>query len=105
MLDFATSLSLSSGAALVALVSAVMALGLTRVRAPLLQLGLALVPPFGVAWVLYWLPVWMGNDPSEYSAWAPLFIVPWYGAGAVASLLIVAIDIVRKGRREQRRSR
>jgi hypothetical protein len=74
--------------ALVMALSAVVAALCLRIRLPIVRWALALVIPFVIAWCLYWMPVWVGNDPSEYAAWAPLFIVLWGLSGAVASLLV-----------------
>jgi hypothetical protein len=38
-----------------------------------------------------WMPVWMGADSSEYSAWALLFIIIWGGAGAIAAALLLLV--------------
>ena len=73
--------------ALVMALSAVVATLSLRVRLRTVR-WLALVTPFVIAWCIYWLPAWAGNDPSEYDAWAPLFIVPWGLSGAVASVLV-----------------
>lgn len=99
MLEFMMSLSLWSGALLVALVSATVALGSAFVLSKPAIWFVVLLASFGVACCLYWLPVWSGQDPSEYAAWAPLFIIPWFLAGACASVVTVhAVGRVRKGR-------
>jgi hypothetical protein len=74
--------------ALVMAPSAVVAALCLRIRLRTVRWGLALATPFVIAWCIYWMPVWAGNDPSEYGAWAPLFIVPLGLAGAVASVLV-----------------
>jgi hypothetical protein len=88
MLDFVQSLSLASGALLVAGVSAVIALVFRLAwRSKAVWLGV-LLAPLGVAYSLYWWPVWSGQgSASEHSAWAPLFITPWFLAGAGAALV------------------
>ncbi len=50
---------------------------------------LPLAAPMVVSYSLYWLPVWMGADAAEFGAWAGLFIIPWYVAGAGASAYLV----------------
>jgi hypothetical protein len=68
--------------------SAVVAALCLRIRLRTVRWALALVTPFVIAWCIYWMLVWVGNHPSEYGAWAPLFIVPWGLSGAVASVLV-----------------
>src|SRR5215472_8318096 len=41
-----------------------------------------------VAWMLYWLPVFLGASPSESGAWAVIFIGIWSVAGVCMSLFI-----------------
>lgn len=102
MLNFLLSLSLWSGALVVALVSAVVALALASAWRSKVVWFLVLLTSLGVAYCLYWLPVWSGQDPLEYAAWAPLFIIPWFLAGACTSLVVVyAVGRVR-GRRAAR---
>jgi len=46
------------------------------------------------------MPVWAGKDPSEYGAWAPLFIVPWAISGvAAAGVILVAERFATRARR------
>jgi hypothetical protein len=89
MLDALTSLSLTSGALVVAAVSAALAVGLARVSSVKARWSLGLLVPFAASYSLYWLPVWMGADPSEYSAWALLFVGPWSVAGVLASSVVL----------------
>jgi len=74
--------------ALVMALSAVVAALCLRIRLRAVRWALALATPFVIAWCIYWMPVWAGNDASEYGAWAPLFIVPWGLSGAIASVLV-----------------
>jgi hypothetical protein len=99
MLSFVLSLSLESGALLVAMMSAVMALIFALMLRGKIVWFLALLVPLSFAYCLYWFPVWRGQNPSEYAAWALLFIIPWFLAGACASLVVVyAVGRVRKFR-------
>jgi biotin transporter BioY len=91
MLNFVMSLSLESGALLVVLVSVVMALAFASMLRGKVVWFLALLAPLGVAYCLYWFPVWSGQDSSEYSSWALVFIIPWFLAGACASLIVVYV--------------
>jgi hypothetical protein len=89
--DFLNSLSLGSGAAIVAVCSALLAWPLCYVRQAIFRWLGAVAVPFLLAYGLYWSPVWLGADPSEYFSWAFLFIGKWFLAGAVASLLVVIV--------------
>ena len=80
--------------ALVMALSAVVAGLCLRIRLRMVRWALALVIPFVIAWCLYWMPVWVGNDPSEHAAWAPLFVVLWgpVGCRCLASRLYCQAD-------------
>ena len=89
--EFVESLSLWSGAILVAVLSAaVIWLLCSMFPAPLRKFWVVIVP-FVLAYCVYWSPVWLGADPSEYHAWALVFIVPWFLAGAIPSAAIVRL--------------
>lgn len=88
MLDFVNSLSFESGALIVAGLSMLPAIGWGFLRKTRLKWTLALTVPYLFAHSLYWLPVWLGEHPSEFSAWSVIFIVPWYLAGAISSALV-----------------
>jgi len=87
--NFLESLSVGSGACLVAILSAVLAWPLGYVRPALLRWAGAVVLPFVLATGFYWLPVWLGRNPSEYSSWALLFIGTWFLAGAGSSAIVL----------------
>jgi hypothetical protein len=96
MKDLVNSLSIWSGAFLVAVVSALLVWLLTSTLRHLRILWVLIVP-FGVAYCLYWSPVWLDADQSEfhrallrseYHTWQ-FVIVPWFLAGAIASAAIV----------------
>jgi hypothetical protein len=86
--DWLESLPIAAMLALVMALSAVAAALCLRIRLRTARWALALAVPFMIAWSIYWMPVWAGNDPSEYGAWSPVFIVAWGLAGAVASVLV-----------------
>jgi len=91
MRAFVESLSIFSGAMLIALVSAGI-VGLLSVRtSKILRTIWSVIIPFGLAYSLYWLPVWLGADSSEYSAWAMLIVGTWFMAGFLPSAVIVVI--------------
>ena len=89
MLDIVKSLSLESGALVVAILSAACGLAWARIVLSPLRWCLALGAPAVFAYALYWSPVWLGANSSEYWSWAPLMVGAWFLAGALASVLIV----------------
>lgn len=105
MLEIVNRLSVESGAVVVAVVSALMAIIWLRCTSQRLAWLLALLAPFVVASSLYSVPVWRGADPLEFAAWAPLFIGPWYLAGAVASSFVVFLGVVLRRHRARFRQR
>src|SRR6266851_1078930 len=99
MKPFLVSLSLGSGAILVAVVSMGF-VWLLRSRLPknLHSLSAAVVP-FVLAYCLYWSPVWLGSDDvSQYGAWAGLGIGAWFLAGFFPSAVMVLIIQKRRAR-------
>jgi len=88
--DLIDSLSIFSGAVVVAVLSAIVVWRLTVLWPDFRKLWVLFVP-FIIAFCLYWTPVWLGADPSEYHAWALVFIIPWFLAGALPSAAIVRI--------------
>ena len=91
MLDSLESLSIGSGAGLVMVASALLAVVWAQVPSRIVAWLLALGVPLIVSYSLYWLPFWLGADSLEAGAWAGLFIVPWYFAGAAVSSIVVAL--------------
>ena len=91
MLNFLLSLSLGSGAILIGASSAFLAFLFAFIPFTKLRWFFALVMPFVLSYSLYWWPVWLGQDPSEYYSWALVAIVPWYAVGVIASVLIVVL--------------
>ena len=91
------SLSLTTGALLVAVVS-VAAVWLLSTRLPkALRWLWAVLVPFILAYCLYWSPVWLGSDDvSQYGAWAGLVVGTWFFAGAIPS--VATVLILRKRR-------
>ncbi|HEX4001208.1 MAG TPA: hypothetical protein VHX36_01075 [Candidatus Acidoferrales bacterium] len=89
MRNLIDSLSLSSGAALIAVVSTGMVWLLSSVFPKNFRLAWILVVPFGLAYSLYWSPVWLGASPDEYHVWSVLCIGTWFLAGAIPSAVLV----------------
>ena len=96
MLGLIKSLSLDSGSAVVAILSLGLGFLWARIPSTGAAWALALGAPLFVSYSLYWFPVFMGSDASEYNPWAPLVITYWYFAGAVASCLVVLFMRSRK---------
>ena len=76
--------------------SAVTAIGVAFIPNTILRRGIASAIPFILAYALYWSPVWLGADPSEYANWAPLFIMPWFLAGLLASATVIYLSNRRR---------
>jgi hypothetical protein len=91
MRAFVESLSLGSTAILVAVVSTGLVWLLARLFPKFPHWISALVVPFGLAYCLYWSPVWLGADPSEYGAWQLLGIGAPFFAGLFPSAILIRI--------------
>lgn len=91
MKNLLESLSLGSGAAIVAVASVLLASIWHWVAKGKATWLVALLLPFLLSFSLYWSPVWLGANPSEYSSWELLFVGAWFLAGAVPSVLMVLI--------------
>jgi hypothetical protein len=87
--DLLESLSLESGAGVVAACSALLAWPLCYVRLAILRWAVALAVPFILAYALYWTPVWLGAPTDEYSPWRYVFIGIWFLAGVVPSAFVI----------------
>ncbi len=83
------SLSWASGFFVVAAMSAVLALFTGRLQSAALRWVSCAFAPIAIAYCLYWSPVWLGADSSEYSSWAGAFIVSWSVVGILASAAIM----------------
>jgi hypothetical protein len=105
MSTFVESLSLSRGAIVIAILSTgVVGLLCSVYRVTLRKLRLVIVPltvvivPLTFACCLYWSPVWLGADSSEYRAWEFVVVPPWFLAGAIPSAAIALILRKRRSR-------
>lgn len=89
---FLESLSLTSGALLVAIVSAA-AVWILSTLLPKVQRWIwVIIVPFVLAYCLYWLPVWLGSDDvSQFVAWAFVVVPIWFVTGVIASRLTVLV--------------
>ncbi len=92
MKTFIQSLSLTSGAILLAFVSAAVVWLLCFVFPVSLRKLWVVIVPLALAYCLYWSPVWFFGEPSwEYHIWTFVFLVPWFLAGAIPSAVVVLI--------------
>ena len=94
------SFSLGQVAVLVAILSTAVVWLLSLVfRQSLARWLSALIIPLALAYSIYWLPVWLGSDPSEYSVWEFLGVTTWFLAGALPSAVLVWVLQKRTGKR------
>ena len=93
MKAFIESLSLTSGAIVIAVPSVIVVWILCSMVpvAPRWRWIWALIVPFGLAYCLYWSPVWLGADASGYDVWKFLGIGGWFFAGFFPSAVVVWI--------------
>jgi len=76
------SLSLGSGAILIAIVSTGTVWLLSLVlRGAFARWACVLAIPFFLAYSLYWLPVWLGADRVGYDVWKFLGVATYFLAG------------------------
>jgi hypothetical protein len=93
------SLSFTSGAILLAFVSAAIVWLLCSIFPVALRKLWAAIVPLVLAYCLYWSPVWFNGEPSsEYHIWMFAFLIPWFLAGAVAVPSAVVVWILEKRR-------
>src|SRR5580692_10999851 len=101
MKTFAESLSLTSGAMLIAVLSLGFVWLLFSVLPTALRWIWVVIVPLILAYSLYWLPAWLGSaDQADYAAWEILGVGSWFLAGAVPSAVLVLIlrkRALRKG--------
>lgn len=99
------TLSLQSGAAVTAVVSAVIVWWATpralsdaaEVRP--LACVIAIAVPLALSYCLYWVPFWLSEFSAQASLWSDLVIGAWFAAGAVASALAMLLRARRLRRR------
>jgi hypothetical protein len=96
------SLSFGSGSLVAAMISLVLVATLSRFSSVRWYPLWAVLIPFVVAYCLYWSPVWLGNDPSEYSIWSGMVISVWFVAGASASSAL--LFFLHKRRKAQQKT-
>ena len=85
------SMSLGSGAILVAVLSVCVVWLLCFLLPAALRWLWVVIVPFISACSLYWLPVWLRADRSGYSVWAILGVGTWFLSGVIPSAVLVKI--------------
>jgi hypothetical protein len=91
MKTFFQSFSLGGGALLIAVVSALLACLLARVRSAAVRWTGAVVLPLILSYCLYWAPVWLGANGDQYFSWV-FFGVGVAGlAGVIASVVVILV--------------
>lgn len=91
MSAFLDSLSLASGALLIAVASCVIAFATVWLRPRVLRWLAAVLLPLALAYCVYWLQVWLGGAPDQYFSWEFLFVGCWWFAGLIASSAVTFI--------------
>lgn len=89
MRQLVESLSWTSGFFVVAVLSAVVALVTGRLNPAALRWATGALVPIAISYCLYWSPVWLGADSSEYSAWSGVVVIPWSLVGILASIAVM----------------
>ena len=89
MRNLVASLSWTSGFFAVVAISSIIALLTGRLQPAALRWVAAVVAPIAVSYCLYWSPVWLGADSSEYSSWSGIFVIPWSVVGILASVVVM----------------
>jgi hypothetical protein len=107
MKALAESLSLGSGAVLIAIFSVVVVWLLCSVSPASLHKVWVVIVPLALANCLYWSQAWLESNGSEYERalvrseyhnWALAVIVPWFLAGVIPSAAIVGMLRTRRVR-------
>lgn len=93
--------SVESPALVIALISSIIAAGISGIVFVRLKWAIGLLAPFILSNLFYRIPIWLGEEASEYIAWAPLFIIGWTLAG-VSSSAIVLLTIHLFGKQMKR---
>lgn len=87
-LMFVESSPLGAGMGLVMVICGVLGLFWAFIPFRNVRRAVAVLMSFGVAYLIYWTPVWVGADSNEFGAWALLALVMWGVPGVGTSLVI-----------------
>jgi hypothetical protein len=108
MKAFLESLSFSSGAVFIAVLSSAVVWLLCFMCPSSLRKIWVVIVPLALTNFLYWSEAWLDANGdeyhralvmSDYRMWAPLFIVAWFLAGVIPSAAVVRIFFARKARK------
>jgi hypothetical protein len=102
MAELLDSLSLQTGALVVALTSAVVGVLVAWIAPRKVAAGLAIAVPIALAYCLYWSPVWLGgHNSAEYSTWVLFVVGVWSIVGLATSLMLyfIARVVIRSNSR------
>lgn len=86
-----SDLSLTAGMLIVFVLSGLLAIAFIRLKNTLLRRGALLLVPLILSYSLYYFPVWLGSDPSEYSPWAFICTGAFTISGWIATFLVVRL--------------
>lgn len=110
MKAFLESLSFSSGAVLIAILSASVVWLLCFACPSSLRKVWVIIVPLAFANCLYWYEAWLEADGDEYHRalvmsdyhnWALLFVGAWFLAGVLPSAVVVRIFFAQKARKDR----
>jgi hypothetical protein len=76
---------------LVAVVSVTAAFLTGRIGSAVARWLAAALVPLALSYCVYWMPVWLGADGSEYSAWALLGVGVPFVAGLIPSAVVTSL--------------
>ena len=76
---------------LVAVVSVIAAFLTGRIGSAVARWLTAALVPLALSYCVYWMPVWLGADRSEYSAWALLGVGVPFLAGLLPSAVVTFV--------------
>ena len=80
--------SIGGIALLVATCSAILCWLLRGARSTNVRWGIPMFVSLALSYSIYWLPVWRGANPAEYSPWAAIGSGVPFLAGVIASIIV-----------------
>ena len=99
VLDFLNSVDIFWVTGLVVALSFFLAFIWARITINWVRWSLVLISPFALSGAVYWTPVWLGANVSEYSAWAGAVVLMC----GLPSLLVssIVVFLIRRHHRNQ----
>ena len=95
-------MSLGIGAIIVSVASIVLVILTKKHRSLLTRFILVAALAYGLSYILYWYPVWLGATNFQYSSWAPVFINICFVSGLIAGLLTFVFSLWLGHRNKQK---